>query len=92
MRLVLKPDFKRDRHKITNTTLLQALANKLEQMENAPTMEHITGLKSLTGYTTLFRIYVKTSKYSYRIGAIIRGNTIWLVRFLPRNKIYKQFP
>lgn len=92
MKLVIKPAFKRDRHKIGDTALLEALATKLELMEKAPTIEHITGLKSMAGFTTLYRIYVKTAKHSYRIGAIIRGNTIWLIRFLPRNKIYKQFP
>lgn len=92
MNLVVKPAFRRDRNKITNVPLLDELANKLEQIENATSPENITGLKLLEGYSTHCRIYVKTERQSYRIGAIIRGNTIWLVRFLPRKKIYQQFP
>jgi hypothetical protein len=37
-------------------------------------------------------VKVETPKRKYRIGAIIRNETIWLVRFLPRKKIYKEFP
>ncbi len=92
MRIIVKPTFKRDCDKITNNDLLQALAAKVEQIEQAKGYENITGLKPLIGYATMYRIYVKTGKQSYRIGAIIRGNTIWLVRFLSRKRIYGQFP
>ena len=92
MRLIIKPLFQHDRDKTNNTDLLQALADKLDQIEKVKTIENIIGLKPLRGYTTHYRIYVKTASHSSRIGAIIRGNTIWLVRFLPRNKIYQQFP
>ena len=92
MRVIIKPPFKRDRDKVNSMSLLEALAAKLKQIEKAQGTENITGLKQLTGYSTLYRIYVKTDRQSYRIGAIIRNNTIWLVRFLPRKKIYQRFP
>lgn len=92
MRIIIKPAFKRDRDKINNAILLNALAAKLQQIERADSPQNITGLKPLVGYITHHRIYLKTDKQSYRIGAIIRGNTIWLVRLLPRKKIYRSFP
>ena len=92
MRLIIKPAFKRDTDRVANHTLLKALTEKIEQIERANTKENITGLKLLRGYSTQYRIYVKGPHYSYRIGAVIRGNTIWLVRFLPRKSIYRKFP
>jgi len=92
VRIIIKRSFKRDRDKVSNTDLLQELVSKLEQIERAKSHANITGLKPMIGYATMYRIYVKAGKQSYRIGAIIRGNTIWLVRFLSRKKIYGQFP
>ena len=92
MNLIIKPQFKRDRDKVSNIELLKELAYKLEQIENTPSLHNITGLKVLTGYATHYRIYVKSERQSYRIGAIIRGNSVWLIRFLSRKRIYQQFP
>jgi len=50
--------------------LLQALAKKLHQIEKANAKKNITGLKVLAGYSVYYRIYVKTEKQSYRIGAV----------------------
>jgi mRNA-degrading endonuclease RelE of RelBE toxin-antitoxin system len=92
MNVFAKGSFKRDVARIKTLSLLIALREKIDQIENAPTPQHITGLKLLRGYTTHYRIQVRTEVLSFRIGAVIRGNTIRLVRFLPRHKIYKQFP
>ncbi len=92
MNVIIKTQFKRDRQKVSHQELAKALVHKIEQIERAETPQHITGLKPLIGYDTHYRIYVKSEKQSYRIGAIIRGNTIWLVRFLSRKKIYQEFP
>jgi mRNA interferase RelE/StbE len=92
MRIIIKPAFKRDTDRVANLILLNALTEKIGQIEKANGKENITGLKLLRGYSTQYRIYVKAPKYSYRIGAVIRDNTIWLVRFLPRKFIYRKFP
>ena len=52
MNLIIKPPFKRDRDKVSSTELLKELAYKLEQIESAPSLHNITGLKALTGYAT----------------------------------------
>ena len=92
MRVVPKSKFERDVLKIRKPLLLEALYQKIEQMEKASSIDNVTGVKILRGYTHHHRIIVKSEKESYRIGAIIRANTIWLVRFLPRRTIYKEFP
>ena len=92
MKIIVKPGFERDVDRIRSHELRIALAQKISQIEKAKDTSRITGLKQLIGYSSHFRILVKTEKYSYRIGAVVRGDAIWLVRFLPRRIVYKRFP
>ena len=75
-----------------NKVLLQLLDEKITQIEKAKTIDNITGLKLLRTYKVHYRIKVETGRQKYRIGSVIRGRTIWLIRFLPRKKIYDLFP
>ena len=92
MNIVYHPNFKRDIDKVNHRDLLLALREKIQQIEVAPGQAHVTGLKLLRGYSTHYRIQVKSERHSFRIGAIIRGRSIWLIRFLSRKAIYKEFP
>lgn len=92
MKVVVKPAFLRDIGKLRNKKLQIALDKKITQIEKARTISQITGLKLLRGYRVHFRIKVETSEHKYRIGSTIRRKTVWLVRFLARKKIYREFP
>ncbi len=92
MKVFVKGSFKRDVARVSDLSLLLALQEKVAQIEMAIDATNITGLKLLRGYQTHYRIYVRTPGTSYRVGAVIRGQSIWLVRFLPRRTIYQQFP
>ncbi len=92
MKVIAKGSFDRDIDKLRNRDLKNALEGKINQLLDAKDVSHVTGLKILRGYDRHCRIIVTTTKLSYRIGAILRGDTIWLVRFLPRKIIYKKFP
>lgn len=92
MKINVKKSFDRDIDRIKDKKLRIALDKKLEQIERAKSIESITSLKLLRGYSHHYRIQVKTEDMSYRIGAVIRKETIWLVRFLPRKIVYKKFP
>lgn len=92
MIVVVKGSFDRDIAKAKDKKLRITLSDKIRQIEAAKNISFITGLKLLRGYTHHYRISVKTETESYRIGAIIRGEKIWLVRFLPRKIVYQQFP
>ncbi len=92
MIIIPKGTFDRDADKVRNKELRIALDNKIEQIQKAKTLSNITGVILLEGYSHHYRIIVRSKKHSYRIGAIVRGETIWLVRFLPRRIIYKSFP
>jgi len=92
LKIIFKPKFKRDIDKIKSKELLLAIQEKILKIKNAESPEQITGLKLLRGYTHHYRIILKTGEHKYRIGAMIRGEKIWMVRFLPRSIVYKQFP
>ncbi len=92
MKVIARESFDRDTDKISSKELRTELDDKIIQIEKAKSKDNITGLKMLEGFTHHYRILVKTEKRSYRIGAIIRGDTIWLIRFLPRKKVYDEFP
>ena len=92
MNVIVKGSFDRDADSIRGKELRIALDSKLQQIEKARDISQITGLKLLRNYSHHFRIVVKAGKFSYRIGAIIRNEKVWVIRFLPRKKIYQKFP
>ena len=92
MKVFANGSFDRDIDKIRNKELQHALDDKILQLEKAKDVSQVTGLKLLKGYTHHFRIKIETTKHKYRIGVIIRGNKIWLIRFLPRKSVYRKFP
>ena len=92
MKVIVKGTFDRDVDKARSKELCAALDDKISQIERAKNLSQVTGVKLLEGYSHHYRIIVKSKNHSYRVGAIIRNDTIWLVRFLPRKIIYKAFP
>ena len=92
MEIIFKPSFQRDTGHVKDRELLIVLKEKVQQISKAQSVNNITGLKLLKGYSHQFRIVVKTGRFSYRIGDVIRKNKIWMVRFLPRKIIYEKFP
>ena len=92
MKVVVKGSFDRDIDKVKHKELRLTLDAKITQIERAVNLSQVTGVKLLEGYSHHYRILVRSKKHSYRIGAIIRNDTIWLIRFLPRRIIYKSFP
>lgn len=92
MKIIVKGTFDRDIDKVHSKELRLALDTKIIQIEQAKNLSQVTGVKLLEGYSHHYRILVKSKNHSYRIGAIVRNETIWLIRFLPRRIIYKSFP
>ena len=92
MKIIAKGTFDRDIDKVHSKELCLALDTKITQIERAKNLSQVTGAKLLEGYSHHYRIVVKSKSHSYRIGAIVRNETIWLIRFLPRRVVYKAFP
>jgi len=89
-----KPSYSRDLRKIkSDADIVKALFNSINNLKAAKNIEGIYHLKKLEDYTIFYRIKIKLSeKTDYRLVMAIRGNIIWLLRFLPRHKVYDEFP
>jgi len=88
MELKYKGTFKRD-FQTSNREIIEAVHRAVVNVKCASSIEQIQNLKWLRKYKTHYRIRIAED---YRIGIIIRGNTVWFARFGHRNTIYKNFP
>ncbi|NCO54506.1 MAG: hypothetical protein COS14_04405 [Bacteroidetes bacterium CG02_land_8_20_14_3_00_31_25] len=90
MELIVNGQFYRDISNYTNHHLLGEINKAMSVVENSQNINQIQYLKKLAQYKIHYRIQVAND---YRIGIIIRGNTVWFARFGHRNIFYKKlFP
>lgn len=88
MIILVDKSFNKDVSKITDKKLLNAIADCIEDVQKLTKITEIINCKKLKGSKNAYRIRLG----SYRIGFIYENNTIILIRFLHRSKIYNYFP
>ncbi len=90
MELIVKGQFYRDITRYSNFLLLENIYEVMKSVEEATDISQIQNLKKLKKYKVYYRIKVAEI---YRIGVVIRVDTVWFVRFGHRSKFYKKkFP
>lgn len=89
MELIVKGTFDRDIAAYTNHYLLEEVEKAIDNIKKAKSTSQIQNLVKLRDYKIFYRILISKD---YRMGIIIRKNTVWAVRFGHRNSIYKYFP
>lgn len=87
MRIEIKASFVKDL-KTVPKDVREKIATIIGTMEQISSLSNLTGIKKLKGYQNFYRIQVG----AYRLGFVLEGNTIVLVRFLHRKEIYRFFP
>lgn len=88
MEVIFLRSFLTDIKKISEKKLKEKIKEFIIELETAESLEEITNVKKLKGYTTAYRWRVG----DYRLGFYKGENTIELARFIKRNDIYKVFP
>ena len=88
MQVVFLGRFSRDLDSIKDPGLKESLKQAILELESAPSLTSLTGIKKLKGHRHAFRMRVG----SYRIGFYYENSVIELARFLDRRDIYKVFP
>ncbi|MCH8317432.1 MAG: hypothetical protein IIA88_02880 [Bacteroidetes bacterium] len=88
MELRYKGTFKRD-FETTNRAIVAAVHEAVINIKKTKNITEIQNLVKLKKYKVHYRIRIAGD---YRIGVIIRGNTVWFARFGHRNNFYKKFP
>ncbi|MEX2438119.1 MAG: type II toxin-antitoxin system RelE/ParE family toxin [Candidatus Babeliales bacterium] len=88
MKVIFLDKFSKDLDKIRDKKARQSIKKTILKVEEAPSLNKITGLKRLKGEKGAYRLRVG----DYRIGLYIQGNTIEMARVAHRKDIYDVFP
>ncbi len=88
MEVIVTKQFEKDVDKELDKTAQLQLADIIEQIKSAATLQEILNVKKLTGYKTAYRIKMSF----YRIGFIYQNNKVKLSRVMHRREIYRYFP
>lgn len=88
MKVIVKGSFRKDY--INKSRIIRLLIDeKIGQIEKAKNVSGITGLILLEGYTNHYRIKIDNKPKQYRILAIIRKDTVYLLRLIQRRIAYQ---
>lgn len=88
----MKADFKEsfldDLRSGHDASLRSRVKEAIARVEGAQGLREVPNLKKLRGPGEYYRIRVG----AYRLGLVLKGDTVVFVRFLHRRDIYKYFP
>jgi len=88
MKVIFLDKFSKDLDKLKDKKARQSIKNAILKVEEAPSLEKITGLKRLKGDKGAYRLRVG----NYRIGLYIENDTVEMARVAHRKDIYDVFP
>jgi mRNA interferase RelE/StbE len=88
VKVIFRRSFAKDLKKIRQKTLRQAIQAVIEQLEQSPSLADIPNVKPLASEGAYYRIRMG----DYRLGFLLEGDTVIVIRFLHRRDIYRYFP
>jgi len=88
MKVTFRQSFARDLKKVKDQAVLDRVRRVIEQVEGASTTQELGDLKKMSGAGNFYRIRVG----DYRLGVVVEGGQVELVRCLPRRDLYRFFP
>jgi mRNA interferase RelE/StbE len=88
MKVIATKQFEKDIEKELSKATQLKLAEIIEELLLAASLDKIPGVKKLKGYKIAYRIRMG----EFRIGFILEANTIKLSRVINRKEIYRYFP
>lgn len=80
--------FAKDLKAVRDRALLQRVKVLIEQIEACKELHDLAHVKAIEGGRGYYRIRVG----DYRLGLVLEGDTVVLIRFLHRKEIYRFFP
>jgi mRNA interferase RelE/StbE len=89
MNVEFDKSFLKSLKRINDKNILSRIEKAIISLENAPTLENISGLKKLSGYTAYYRLRIGDYRFGFEK---ISNQTIRLIIILHRKDIYKIFP
>jgi mRNA interferase RelE/StbE len=98
MNLLIDKSFEKDISKISDKKLLNSIADCIDEIQLKTKLSELSNCKKLKGCKNtivlipLLGTFASLPLGDYRIGFIFENNTVELIRFLHRSKIYSFFP
>ena len=86
--MIFKASFAKDLRKINDMQLKKKVGEMVTQIERSNSLHELGHIKKIIGAENYYRIKLG----DYRLGLIMDGETVILVRFLHRKDIYRYFP
>ena len=90
MKTEFKDSFLKDIRSIKDKKLLSRLEQFILAVESVDNLSQIPNLKKLKGQKN--KVYYRSRIGNYRVGLVIKQDTVVFVRFLNRKEIYRYFP
>ncbi|MFY0598577.1 MAG: type II toxin-antitoxin system RelE/ParE family toxin [Cyclobacteriaceae bacterium] len=88
MEVVFLRKFSKDLDKIKKPKDLDSIADIIEMVRSADSLEEVANVKKLTGFEDAFRI----RSGNYRIGVFVERDVVQFARVAHRKDIYEIFP
>lgn len=88
MKVQFERSFAKDLKAVDDRTVLRRVQSLIEQLESSTRLQDIAQVKALEGERGYYRVRVG----DYRLGIVLEGDTVILVRILHRKEIYRYFP
>lgn len=88
MKVEFHENFDKDLAKSRDPILAKQIRKLIMRLETSTLISEIPNIKKLSGGTSFYRIRIG----DYRVGCIVHGSTVLLVRVMHRREIYRYFP
>lgn len=88
MRTRFRTSFERDLRKVRDRQVLTRVAAAIREIEGAESLGDLRSVKPLVGSPGFYRIRIG----DYRLGMLVEGEAVEIVRFLHRREVYRYFP
>ena len=88
MQVEFAPRFTRDLRQVRSADLHRQVADKIRELEAADNLLEVSGVSRMTAPGRFYRIRIG----NHRLGFTMEGEVVVLLRFLPRDQIYRYFP
>ncbi|MFZ4800026.1 MAG: type II toxin-antitoxin system RelE family toxin [Bacteroidia bacterium] len=88
MKILIDKSFQKDTDKITDQKIIKSIFNCILKIQKLDKLTDLANCKKLKNSNTAYRIRIG----DYRIGFLFENDSVILIRFLHRSKIYNYFP
>jgi len=88
LKVEFRKSFLKDLEVVAHKNLRRRIKQTIERVEQARSLHEVQGIKKLRGGEGYYRIRLG----DYRLGLVLRADTVIFVRFLHRKDVYRYFP